>query len=176
MSLTFPEWWEGGFPDRERVVMDALRPVLNLIDVYDINGALVMDGSTPRRPFACTSLPDNYRERLPVVRFYRGGGAADAGIMRDPASVQVATICDTREESWELMEFCRQWLLSYAKGGTVIREDNSKTLIDCVEELVGPQQIVELAPDKRMVPLSFRVVCRKPRGLPDYQKIRESLT
>ncbi|MFC9432685.1 hypothetical protein [Nocardia sp. NPDC057030] len=141
-----------------------------------MNGATVFDGAVARRPLACTWLPENYTQRLPVVRVYRGGGAADVGVMRDPASVQVAVIADTREESWVLLEFCRQWLLSYQRGGTVVRADESTTLIDTVEELVGPQQVPELSPDKRLVPLTFRVVCRKPRGLPDYQKIRESLT
>lgn len=175
MSLVLPSWYRGGFPDRELVVMDALQPVLNLVDVYDATGAQVFDGATPRRPLACTFLPDNYGDHLPVVRVYRGGGASDVGVMRDPASVQVAVIADTRTESWELLEYCRQWLLSFYKGGTVIRADGSHTLVDCIEELVGPQQVPELSPDKRWVPLMFRVTCRKPRGLPDYQKIRETL-
>lgn len=176
MTLVFPAWFEGGFPDRELVVEDALTLPLSMVDVFDINGQLVMDGSTPRRPRTCTQLPANYGDLLPILRIYRGGGAADVGILQDPASVQLAAIADTREDSWALMEFCRQWLLSYRKGGTVHRKDGSKTLIDCVEELVGPQLVPELNPDKRMVPLTFRVVCRRPRGLPDYQQIRESLT
>lgn len=176
MSLVLPEWFRGGFPDRELVVIDALQPVLDLVDVLDVSGDQVFDGAVARRPLACTSLPADFANHLPVVRVYRGGGAADVGVMRDPASVQVAVIADTRAESWELLEFCRQWLLSFALGGTVTRADNSKTLVDCIEELVGPQQIPELNPDKRMVPLTFRVVCRKPRGLPDYAKVRGSLT
>jgi hypothetical protein len=175
VTLGWPDWWAGGFPDRERVVLDALQPVLNLVDVLDSVGAPIFDGIVQRRPLACTWLPDNYSDKLPVVRIYRGGGAADAGIMRDPAAVQIAAIADTRQESWELIEFCRQWLLSYHRGGTVLRADGSMTLVDCIEELVGPQQVPELNPDKRLVPLTFRVVCRKPKGLPDYQKIRETL-
>lgn len=176
MSLVLPAWYEGGFPDRELVVMDALQPVLDLVDVLDSSGAQVYDGAAPRRPLACTWLPADYAQRLPVVRVYRGGGAGDVGVMSDPAAVQVAVIADTRAESWQLLEYCRQWLLSFAHGGTVIRADDSTTLIDCVEELVGPQQLPELNPDKRLVPLTFRVACRKPRGLPDYAKIRESLS
>lgn len=175
MSLVLPAWYEGGFPDRELVVMDALQPVLDLVEIWS-GGLQVFDGATPRRPLACTWLPGDYAQRLPVVRVYRGGGAADVGIMRDPASVQVAAIADTRTESWELVEYCRQWLLSYAHGGTVVRADNTKTVVDCIEELIGPQQLPEMNPDKRLVPLTFRVSCRKPRGLPDYAKIRESLS
>lgn len=176
MSLVLPDWYGGGFPDRELVVIDALQPVLDLVEVYDLDGVQVFDGLLPRRPLACTWLPEDYTQHLPVVRVYRGGGAADAGVMRDPASVQVAVIADTRAESWELLEYCRQWLLSFHRGGTVTRADDSQTLVDCIEELVGPQQVPELSPDTRLVPLTFRVTCRRPRGLPDYQKIRESLT
>ncbi|MEU2013108.1 hypothetical protein [Nocardia sp. NPDC019302] len=175
MTLELPDWYEGGFPDRELVVMDALQPVLDLVDVLDADGNQVFDGPDPRRPLACTWLPADYSNHLPVVRVFRGGGAADADVMRDPAAVQVAVIADTRAESWELLEFCRQWLLSFNRGGLVARADGSRTLIDCIEELVGPQQLPELNPDKRLVQLNFRVVCRKPKGLPDYQKIRESL-
>ncbi|MBF6374458.1 phage tail termination protein [Nocardia farcinica] len=174
MSLQFPDWYQGGFPDRELVVMDMLQPVLDTVDVLDRDGNPIFDGPVQRRPFACTFLPQDYGDRLPIVRVFRGGGAADSGTMRDPAMVQVAVIADSREESWQLLEFCRQWLLSYS-GGTVTRADGSKTLIDCVEELVGPAQIPELNPDKRLAQLNFRVTCRKPRGLPDYQKVRESL-
>lgn len=175
MSLGFPAWYQGGFPDRELVVLDILQPVLDTVDVFDRAGSQVFDGVNPRRPFACAWLPDNYLEHLPLVRVFRGGGAADADIMRDPAAVQVAVIADTRQESWELLEFCRQWLLSYHRGGKVLRADASTTLVDCIEELVGPQQLPELSLDKRLVQLNFRVVCRKPKGLPDYQKIRETL-
>lgn len=174
-GLRFPTWWEGGFPDREKVVMDALRPVLDLVDVLDDFDAQLFDGVLPRRPYACTWLPENYADRLPIIRVYRGGGAADAGVLKDPASVQVAAIARTRAESWELIEFCRQWLLTYRDGGTVVRADGSRTLIDKVGELVGPQQVPELNPDYRLVPLTFSVVCRLPRGTPDYQKEREAL-
>ncbi|MET8648412.1 phage tail termination protein [Nocardia aurea] len=176
MTLTFPGWWKGGFSDRELVVQWALQPVLNLVEVFDINGAQVMDGITPRHPRLCTMLPEDYRSKLPIGRIYRGGGAADTGVLSDPASVQLAIIAETREDSWQLMEYCRMWLLSYADGGTVHAPDGSKILVDRVGELVGPQLVPELSPDTRMVPLTFQVVCRKPRGLPDYRKIRDSLS
>jgi hypothetical protein len=175
VSLAFPDWYRGGFPDREKVVQDALAPILSTVDVFDDTGAQIFDGGIPRRPHTCTFLDKDYADMLPIIRLYRGGGAADAGVLADPASVQVAVIADTREESWSLMEYCRMWLLSYARGGTVVRADGSTTLIDSVGELVGPQQVPELNPDKRMVPLTFRVVCRKPRGLPDYEQVREAV-
>jgi hypothetical protein len=175
VSLGFPTLYKGGFPDREKVVQDLLAPFVAMVDVFNDTGAQIFDGPDPRRPYTCTFLPENYGDMLPIIRLYRGGGAADAGVLSDPASVQVAVIADTREDSWKLMEYCRMWLLSYARGGTVARVDGSTTLIDSVGELVGPQQVPELNPDKRMVPLTFRVVCRKPRELPDYEQVRESI-
>jgi len=171
-----PNWYEGGFPDRELVVMDLLKPFLDLVDVLDADGDPVLDGATPRRPYVCTVLPNDYSDRLPVVRVFRAGGAADADIKVDPAMVQVAVVADSREDSWKLLEYCRQMLLSFHDGGTVTRTDGSKTLIDTVSEMVGPAQFAELNPEKRFTQLNFRVTCRKPRGGPDYQKIRESLT
>lgn len=176
MTLHFPSWWQGGFPDRELVVMDALQPILNLVDVLDGNGDPILDDGQPRRPQAVAALPSDYASRLPFVRVFRGGGAANVGIMADPAAVQVACIAETRAQSWELAEFCRQYLLSFSRGGTVARAGGGETLIDCVEELIGPQLMPELNPDLRLVPLTYRVVCRKPRSLPDYAKVRESLS
>jgi hypothetical protein len=175
VSLTFPGWYEGGFPDREQVVMDALAPVLSVVDVFDGTGAQILDNQVPRRPLACTFLPANYRDVLPILRIHRTGGASDVNAITDPAVVQVAAIAETRADSWELLEYCRQWLLTYRDGGTVVRANGSHTVIDKVEELVGPQQLPELNPDFRMVPFQFRVTCRRPRGIPDYQKRRDAI-
>lgn len=175
MSLSFPSWYKGGFPDRERLVEDILTPVLSTVDVFDVSNNLVVDNGVPRRPTVYTRLPKDYTQRLPIVRLFRGGGAADMGVLSDPASVQVACIAETRDMSWDLMEFCRMWLLSYYRGGTVHRADGSKTAVKCIEELVGPQLLPELRPDDRLVPLTFRIDCRLPRGLPDYEKVRAEL-
>lgn len=168
------DWYEGGFPDRELVVMDCLKPALDLVDVLDDTGQQVYDGVNPRRPYVCTFLPKSYDDYLPIVRVFRGGGTADVDTMVDPATVQVAVIASSRAEAWELLEYCRQWLLTYRHGGTVVRTDGSTTLIDSLGELAGPQQVLDLNRDNRMVPFQFRVVCRRPRGR-DYQKERERI-
>ncbi|MFC8531934.1 hypothetical protein [Nocardia sp. NPDC057227] len=173
MTLRLPDWFEGGFPDGELLVLDALQPVLDEVDVLDRNGDPVLDAGQPRRPTGWTHLPDNFADRLPIVRVYRGGGASDMGVLKDPAAVQLAVIADTRAESWQLMELCQQWLLTYYRGGAVVREGGATTQIQGVEELIGPQYVPELNPDKRMVVRTFRVTCRLPRGLPNYERIRE---
>ncbi|WP_328439111.1 phage tail termination protein [Nocardia puris] len=160
--IEFPDWYQGGFPDRELVVMDLVQTYLNLC--------------TPAG-LACTWLPDNVNALVdagtPVVRVYRGGLGADG--LWDAAAVQLGVIAATRADSWSVMEYLRQIMLSYEHGGPVRREDGSITMLQSVSEIVGPQQLPELNPDHRLVPATFRVECRIPRDVPDYALIRESL-
>jgi hypothetical protein len=162
MAVVFPDWYVGGFPDRELLLCDLLQKFLDLC--------------TPAG-LACTWLPDDYREMvddgIPVVRVYRGGMGADG--QWDAAAMQVAVIAATRADSWALMEYLRQILLSFDCGGKVRRADGEIDTITSIMEMVGPQQIPELNPDFRMVPATFRVECRRDRHLPDYAAIRESL-
>jgi hypothetical protein len=158
--IAFPEWYEGGFPDRELVVMDLLQPFLDLLNP---------------RPLAVSWLPKDYGKQLPLVRVYRGGGGVDEEGRADNAAIQVAVIGRSRAESWALLEYCRQVLLSYEHGGAVTREDGTTTSVDPVSEMVGPQQIPELNPDYRLVQLTFRVPARRPVSTPDYARIREAL-
>lgn len=160
MTIQFPDWYEGGFPDRELVVMDLVQKYLDLL--------------TPQG-LAVTWLPDNYTQLVEngtvVVRVYRGGLNADG--LWDPAAVQLGVIAQTRADSWAVMEYLRQIMLSYDHGGGVQRADGSVTQIATVAEIGGPQQIPELNPDFRLVPATFNVECRRPRELPDYARIRE---
>lgn len=163
MTVTFPGWYEGGFPDREELVMDLVQTYLNLC--------------TPAGT-ACTFLTPEIVAAVdtgaPAVRVYRGGLGANG--QWDAAAVQVAVIAATRADSWAVMEYLRQVLLSFERGGLVSRADGSKTAVACITEMVGPQQIPELNPDHRMVPATFYVEVRRPTTLPDYARIRESLS
>nr|WP_305780009.1 hypothetical protein [Nocardia nova] len=108
---------------------------------------------------------------VPVVRVYRGGLNAEG--LWDPAAVQLGVIAQTRADSWAVMEYLRQIMLSYDHGGAVKRADGSITSIATIEEIGGPQLVPELNPDHRLVPATFNVECRRPRELPDYARIRE---
>ncbi|WP_280481620.1 hypothetical protein [Nocardia cyriacigeorgica] len=163
MSVTFPDWWEGGFPDRELVVMDLAQTFLDMLTPQGVAVQWLTKDHT--------ELVDS---GVPVVRVYRGGMGADG--LYDPAAVQLGVIAQTRADSWAVMEYLRQILLSYQRGGYVRREDGSLTAISSVSEIVGPQQLPELNPDHRLVPCTFRVECRLPQNLPDYAQIRESLS
>ncbi|MFI7191478.1 hypothetical protein ACIBQ0_17225 [Nocardia nova] len=110
---------------------------------------------------------------IPVVRVYRGGLNAEG--LWDPAAVQLAVIAQTRADSWAVMEYLRQVMLSFEHGGPVRRADGSITLLSEVTEMNGPMQIPELNPDHRLVPATFNVECRLPQNIPDYALIRESL-
>lgn len=160
--ITFPDWWEGGFPDAELVVIDLVQHYLDLL--------------TPQGR-AVTWLTDNHADLVdsgvPIVRVYRGGTGADG--LFDPAAVQLGVIAATRADSWQVLEYLRQVMLSFEHGGGVRREDDSITMVQSIEEMVGPQQLPELNPDHRLVPATFRVLFRYPRDKPDYARIRESL-
>lgn len=160
MTIQFPAWWKGGFPDREEVVMDLLQPYLDLLSPQG---------------YACTWLPEKYGDKLPIVRVYRGGGSEDYDTRSDPAAVQLGVIGASRADSWAVVEYCRQIMLSYRHGGRVTRADGSVTLVKSIEEMTGPQQLPELNVDYRLVPITFRVNCKWPSGLPDYSRVRENL-
>lgn len=158
MPLTFPDWYKGGFPDREVVVMDALQPFWDSAKV-------------PGAPtgFLCTWLPDDTDVRVAageaVIRVYRGG-LSDDGIF-DPAAVQVAVIAKTHRDAAAGLEYCRQVLLGYS-GGAVKHPDGSYTAILKVQGMQGPQQARDENPDDRLVNATFNVECRLPRDIPDY--------
>jgi hypothetical protein len=162
VTVQFPDWYEGGFPDREQLVMDLVQKYLDLLAPQGL---------------AVTWLPDNFNELVEagtvIVRVYRGGMGADG--LWDSAAVQLGVIAQSREDSWAVMEYLRQMMLSYEHGGPVRRADGSISYVDSIEEMNGPQQIQELVPDFRLVPVTFNVECRRPRELPDYARIRESL-
>ncbi|WP_280454778.1 hypothetical protein [Nocardia brasiliensis] len=162
MSVQFPDFYEGGWPDRELLMCDLTQRWLDLL--------------TPAGA-AYTWLPDDLETQLDagrvLVRIHRGGLGTEG--LYDAAAVQVVTIAATRADSWAVMEYLRQMILSYEHGGAVRREDGTISHISFVEELVGPQQIFELDLDERMVPATFRIECRLPTTTPDYARIRESL-
>lgn len=164
MPVAFPAWYKGGWPDRELVVMDLLQPFLDL---------LTPQGEAVR--YRSQGYDDDVEAGGLLVRVYRGGGAADPACLRDPASVQLAAITQSRQMSGDVIEYCRQIMLSYQSGGPVHMADDTFVEVDAVWEIMGPQEVPEDNPDERIVPLTFGVECRKPLIVPDYQRVIESL-
>lgn len=161
MSVQFPDWYEGGFPNSEALIMDLAQAFLDLC--------------TPAGQ-ACTWLTKEYYALVdtgaPVARVYRGGLGANG--LWDSAAVQVAVLTSDRDESWAVLEYLRQMFLSYESGGLVPRADGSHTHVTTITEMVGPQMLPEENPDDRLVPATFYVECRRPVELPDYARTRES--
>ncbi|RJO74171.1 hypothetical protein D5S18_18635 [Nocardia panacis] len=158
--ITFPTWYSGGFPDTELVVLDLLTPFAKLV--------------TPQIT-VCTWLPDINALSLPQVGVYRvAGGISDDGQF-DHAQLQLDTIAASRADAWAVAEFLRQIMLSYADGGPVRRLDGTTTNVHSVAEVVGPEQIPEINPDSRLVPMRFQVTLTRLRPIPDYQGIRAGL-
>jgi hypothetical protein len=162
VSIQYPDWYEGGWPDRELVMCDLVQKYLDLL--------------TPQGVAVTWLLDDHFAlvdSGVPVAWIYRGGLSSEG--LWDPAAVQLRVITATRADSWKLLEYLRQMLLSYEHGGPVRREDGSITQVASIEEMDGPQQVPEIEPDHRLVSATFNVECRLPQNLPDYAAIRESL-
>ncbi|RBO87026.1 phage tail termination protein [Nocardia puris] len=164
MTIVFPGWYEGGFPDAELVAMDLAQTFLDMLTPQ----GLAVQWLTADH----TALVES---GTPVVRVYRGGMAMASGLF-DPSAVQFGVIARTRSDSWAVLEYLRQMLLSYEHGGDVRREDGSITHLASAEEIQGPQMLPGLNPDHRLVPMTFRLLMRRPPNLPDYAVIRESLS
>lgn len=157
MAATPPAWYQGGYPDREALVIGILQPRLD-----------EWTGTSIR---AVSWLPDNaYASTDPIVRVYRTGGGVQGDAARDQAVVQVAVLSPSRALSWAVMEFCRQILLAYDRLPAAKRSG-----VDVAEEVIGPQQIPDLNPEGRLVTTSWRIGCRIPRNTPDYAQVIEGL-
>lgn len=157
MAATPPAWYQGGYPDREALVIDILQPRLD-----EWTGATIE---------VVTWLPEGAMQSVdPIVRVYRTGGGVQGDASRDVAVVQVAVLSLNRALSWAVMEFCRQVLLAYDRLPAAKRSG-----VDVAEEVIGPQQIPDLNPEGRLVTTSWRIGCRVPRGTPDYARVLESL-
>lgn len=157
MTITFPSWYKGGYPIAEQVGMQILAPHLA--------------GLGPTPGTACTQLPLNYSAMAPIVQCFRMPGGIDGDTRMDHSILYVGAIAPNPDDDWALYEFCRQILLSYQYGGTVIMPDSTSVLIASISEMQGPEQVAEMNPQFRLTPGTFHMVFPRPRGLPNYTQI-----
>jgi hypothetical protein len=154
MALTLPAWYEGGYPDIEKLVRALFQPLLASTDVV-----------------SWIPKPETYEDKLATgrsyLRAYRTGGAIDYVKRRDQPRVQYAALTGSRDDSWELVEFVRQVLSCFVDNGTII--PGTEYQLYAEGEVVGPQLIPELLQDDRLVPITFEFHTWKPKGLPDYR-------
>ncbi|WP_067891203.1 phage tail termination protein [Nocardia vaccinii] len=173
MSIGFPDWYKGGWPVREDVVQAWLTPFLNLLTVADSVGVQIMNtDGTPRRPTTCSYLPGQYDTQLPLVPVYGSGGMPGMSTVLDPQSVLIGALASTRDESWQLLEYCVQLLLALPRaGGTVKMSDGSYMQVTSVSRGLAPELRADANPDLRLVVATLDIDCRLPRSVPDYGPI-----
>lgn len=159
MAITFPEWYKGGYPDAELAVKALLDQYLSLLSPV---------------PGVCAWLPDDYMDHLPLVAIQRvSGRAGDDGLLDRPL-IHIWAITDRRHDSWQLIEYIRQAMLSYKRGG-VVKSGTDVFLIKGVSEVQGPELTQTNVPDERAIPIAFEVELRPPTDLPDYSRTRRQI-
>lgn len=159
--VTLPSWFPvpgGGCPDVEKEI---LRPLFqpHLPDTNVVSWI-------PK--------PDVYQAQISqgrsYLRTYRTGGGWNDEEKRDEPRVQIAALCPSRDESWELIGWVREMLHCFIREtGVLLTLDGRPQKFAAAGEIAGPQLIPELLQDDKLVPITFQLFTWKPKGLPDYR-------
>lgn len=156
MSITFPDWWEGGYPNIENLLKAFLATRLG----PDIT------------PTYWLPPPNEYAAHLEAgkgfLRIYRTGGRENEEQNRDEPKVQFAALTPSRDDSWELIEIVRSVGKAFATAAIV---PGTPHRLKCTGEVIGPQLIPELLQDSRLVPVTLEFHTWKPRDF----KYRQAL-
>ncbi len=141
----YPDWYQGGCADIEAVLVTLFSGLLTGVNVVRY-------------------LEEDYVARLQdgeaFLRISRTSGHINGDQLRDQARVQTAALTPSRDDSWELIEFCRQvYEAINGRGGlwiegAVIRETG---------EVIGPQLIPEQIRESRLVPVTHDIWVGHPR-------------
>lgn len=162
-NITFPDWYAGGYPDIEMLMQVLFQPLLGT--------SQNTDGSW-NPTYVVTYLPNPaiYNPWLDsgnaYLRAYRIGGAFNDAEKRDEPRVALAALTRSRDTSWYLIEFVRQVLVCYERGGAVAGAPG--VTLYYAGEVVGPQQTPEIIQDDRLVQITVGLQTKKP-GLPHYK-------
>lgn len=162
-NITFPDWYQGGYPDVEMLMQLLFQPLLGTVQNAD--------GSwTPTYVVTWLPTPDVYNPWLDngcaYLRAYRMGGGINYDNNSDEPRVAIAAVTRRRDDSWYLIEFVRQVLNAYQRGGTVPGAPG--VMLYMAGEVVGPQQVPEIIQDDRLVQITVGFRVKKPT--PDYKK------
>lgn len=157
MTLTLPSWYQGGYPDVEKLCRTLFAPLVPNVEVV-----------------SWLPKPSVYNQQLTTkegyLRCYRTGGRINREQRRDEPKVQFAALTRNRDNSWALIEFVRQVLEDgYGLAGAAVIPGTTTNLYT-TGEVVGPQLIPELISDDRLVPITFELHIAKPKGLPNYRQ------
>lgn len=150
--IGYPDWWQGGYPDVEKLLGQLFSPLLTGVEVTHW---------LPRQAV----IEDTLASGGAYLRIYRTGGKINEPQNRDEPNVQIAALTRARDASWELIEFVRTGVLAhYDKAATV---PGTPHKLCCAGEVVGPQLVPEALRDERLVPITFAFQTWKPKGLSD---------
>lgn len=170
-NLTFPDWYAGGFPDIEMLMQKLFQPMLGTIQTPN-------DPTSAYAPTYVVSYlpqPAIYNPWLDqgygYLRAYRMGGGINFDQNRDEPRVALAALTRRRSDSWYLIEFVRQILNAYQRGGQVPGVPG--VTLWMAGEGVGPQQIPEIIENDRLVQITVALHTKRA-GLPDYKRLLNS--
>lgn len=157
----FPPWYQGGFVDIERLLMDWF--------------AILAPGLTTLTWFPPSNeVLENIQAGTIYLRVFRSGGRIvldeDGESEVDRTHVQFAAMSASRDLSWEVIEFVRNMLYAYKRGGGRMQAADRYATIKCRGEIVGPALTPEAFRDWRLVPITFELDVQRRKGLPSFSK------
>lgn len=159
--IGFPPWYGGGFVDIERL----------LSGFYDVllTNVTVLNWFPPD-----TELLDDVEAGIIYLRIFRSGGRIvfdeDGKAEVDRPHVQFAAMSKSRDLSWEVIEFVRNTLYPFSRGGGRMQGGDLYAVITCNGEVLGPSLTAEAFRDPRLVPITFELESQRRKGLPSFSK------
>jgi hypothetical protein len=158
MAVTFPAWWTPAvravIPKIEDVGIALFGPLLAGVHcVYWLD----TDEQTQQVLFVDG---DAY------LRIVRLGGEVDLENRRRIHRVQFAAITDSRNTSWEILEFVLHVLYAYDDTSYVLMPNGAKVALRFRGERLGPLLDPQQIRDARLVPVTVELETPLPKGLP----------
>jgi hypothetical protein len=158
----FPAWYEGGFVDIERLLTDwfaALLPAITCLTWFPPEEELLYQ----------------IEQGTIYLRIFRSGGrivfdeeSGDGNV--DRSHVQFAGMSASRDLSWEVIEFVRNVLYCFKRGGARMTTASTYATITCIGEVTGPMLTPEAFRDQRLVPITFELDSQRRKGVPSFSK------
>lgn len=142
MTLQLPAWYRHNFVDVESMLIDLFEQLLPDIEVGCWYADDWLDDATPD----------------PQLLFFRLPGArVDLERNSDVCHVQCVAVTPSRDDSWELINFCRAIILPM-QGFRVRMSDGFTAQVWCSEDVAGPEVLTPGQQiDTRVIPWVFSV-------------------
>lgn len=155
MTISYPDWYKGGYPDVEILVETLFTPMLS--------------GVTPVHWWPREAdIEAHLAAGNGYLSIYRTGGTINHDQKRDEPHVLFVALTKSRDASWELIEFIRQVLCKYEEAESIV--PGTIHQLGCLGEILGPSLTRAELRDERIVPATFKLLTRKPKGLGNYNE------